>query len=182
MRHENLFAGVTDETIHAASALLVQGEDKTVRQSLGKRYRELDLSAALVYATACARAGDSETVREILTLLAEVLVSGEGPPGLSQLSRQDRLAATAALVQIGSESWKRFEFPNAMHAYAVGAHLVEDDPRPHYNLGLAWERVGDFREALEAFRRTLELDPNFPRAREHHAALMRKTGIDPERQ
>ena len=36
-----------------------------------------------------------------------------------------------------------------------------------FNLGLAWERVGDFDEALRAFQRTLELDAGFPRAREH---------------
>ena len=39
--------------------------------------------------------------------------------------------------------------------------------RFRYNVGLAWERIGSPRDALAAFDRTLDLEPDFPGAERH---------------
>ncbi|MFQ5349424.1 MAG: tetratricopeptide repeat protein, partial [Thermoanaerobaculia bacterium] len=170
-------AGRRAAALTGARALLARGDAGAARSALEPLYRSypVDLEVSLTYAEISAHLADDEEVREILTRLAERLVGGEGPPFVPELRLEDRQRATEILTRTGGASWQRLVYSNALHAYGLGAFLVPDDPRPHYNLGLAWERTGDYGDALRAFDRTLALSPDFPRAREHRQAMAHAT-------
>ncbi len=49
----------------------------------------------------------------------------------------------------------------AAEAFVQAAQRAPTDPRPLYNLGLAWERTGYYRDALKHYERALARDPRY---------------------
>jgi len=129
----------------------------------------------LAVAEVAAGRGDLETLRGALTELTGCLDatargSTPSPPALRRAAR---------LSQIGTGCFERLQYDDALHAFLLGERLVPDEAVFPYNLGLAWERLGDVGEALRAFSRTLELAPGFARAEEHRRymeAVRRRLG------
>ena len=58
----------------------------------------------------------------------------------------------------------------ALQAYLAALRLAPDDPRTHYNCGLAWLRLERPDEAALCFREALRLDPGFRAAEANLAA------------
>jgi len=117
----------------------------------------------LAVAEAAAGRGDHETLQGALTELTgrlEATARGRAPspPALRRAAR---------LSRIGTGCFERLQYDDALHAFLLGERLVPEEAVFSYNLGLAWERLGDVDEALRAFSRTLELAPGFARAQEH---------------
>ncbi len=54
---------------------------------------------------------------------------------------------------------------------AASAKRYDHPSYPHFNLGRAWEKVGGWWQALEAYRRALEISPDFDAARLAHRRL-----------
>lgn len=156
-----------------ARLLLESGRVNEARSILQGPYRKgsPEPEVLLAYAEACALEGDRTALREALTLATDLLLReqrerGPTPTQLDEIEPQV-LKSASALNSIGNACWDKGNYTEAVHAFTLGAHLVPNDPRFHYNLGLAWERVSDMEEALKAFDSTLALDPDYSKARRH---------------
>jgi tetratricopeptide (TPR) repeat protein len=157
-----------------AESLLTTGKATEARSLLEGLYRRdpLDLRTGLAFARACAASDDRTALREVLTLLTELLQDTGGDLGVfAGGDAAAGLRSAQTLSFLGTEQWQAGDYWNALQAYLLGEMLVPEDPRFPYNQGLAWERIGDFRAALAAFDRTLALEPGFPRAGEHRRAV-----------
>ncbi|MCX5787897.1 MAG: tetratricopeptide repeat protein [Elusimicrobia bacterium] len=62
----------------------------------------------------------------------------------------------------------------ALRSYLAALRLAPDDPRSHYNCGLAWLRLNRPDEAALCFRDALRLDPDFRAAKANLAAARRR--------
>ena len=166
--------------IRQASALRSENGSAGLSDEIRQSTRPPDPGAAekrtlpklLDNAETAAQTGDRGELREQLTTLNGVLFPQDLNEGSNDFSaRRTRkpvlLQAAARLSQIGTICFEDLDYPNGIHAYLIGSRLVPDDPRFHYNLGLTWERLGDMNEAVVAFQKTLELDPQFAKALSH---------------
>jgi tetratricopeptide (TPR) repeat protein len=123
-----------------------------------------DLAAILARAEANAAKRDAEALREALTLLTKALASGSGD---ARTPDAEMLRIASGLGRVGDACWAAYAYGEAAHAFMLAARLVPSDPRPAYNAGLAWERMGEMSEALRAYDRALALDPDLPNLRKH---------------
>ncbi|NBO38757.1 tetratricopeptide repeat protein [bacterium] len=87
------------------------------------------------------------------------------------MSEKDRAALLnkAAIQAVNSR-----EFPNAVRIYGYALqHLQEKEHKAaiHYNLGLAYKKMGDISSAKSSFHECLSLVPNHPNVKEHLAEL-----------
>lgn len=61
---------------------------------------------------------------------------------------------------LGELYMRRGDYADAVSAFGVAADLVPTDPRPLYNAGLAYHKVGWAKDAMEQYERALQRDPN----------------------
>ncbi len=71
---------------------------------------------------------------------------------------------------IGAYLIQKEQFEEAIFWLNQAANARRYEPRhyPHYNLGRVYERLGDFMQAIEEYRKAYELEPKFEQAK--HAA------------
>ncbi len=67
----------------------------------------------------------------------------------------------AAWNNMGVLMMDRDEYLQAAEAFGTAAELAPSDPRPHYNLGLLYDRRGYVREARGYYERSLSRDAGF---------------------
>jgi tetratricopeptide (TPR) repeat protein len=61
---------------------------------------------------------------------------------------------------LGTLYMDKGNFADAVAAYQVAADLIPNDPRPLYNIGIAYQRNGWGEEAFRNFSQALERDPS----------------------
>ncbi len=52
-------------------------------------------------------------------------------------------------------------FADAVSAYKIASGLEPTDPRPEYNIGLVYQKVGWAQDSFEHFQNALDRDPNY---------------------
>lgn len=82
-----------------------------------------------------------------------------------------------ALVNLGRLLHEDGEVAGAVALYRRALEASGgDDPIAAFNLGIALEDLGREREALEAYRRTVEIDPGFADAHYNLSRMLERTG------
>lgn len=88
-----------------------------------------------------------------------------------QPEAEDRLSLSNLADQHnerGVDFLEEEDYERAAEEFQQAIELRRDDPIYYYNLGLAWENLGNDREAIHAYETAVRLDPG---AAETHAAL-----------
>jgi tetratricopeptide (TPR) repeat protein len=67
----------------------------------------------------------------------------------------------AAWNNMGQLLLEQGNYSDAVSAYRIASGLEPTDPRPEYNIGLAYQRVGWAQDSLTYFDNALERDPNY---------------------
>jgi tetratricopeptide (TPR) repeat protein len=67
-------------------------------------------------------------------------------------------------------------YPEGIAVLLEVAQKAPDVTAPQINLGIAYERIGDFERAEASFKRALELNPSHPVAHDELGLLYRQTG------
>jgi len=68
---------------------------------------------------------------------------------------------SAAWNNLGQILMSRRNYADAVAAFRVAGDLQPSDPRPEYNIGLAYQTIGWGEESYEHFERALERDANY---------------------
>jgi tetratricopeptide (TPR) repeat protein len=100
-----------------------------------------------------------------LILLATVL----GGCSRSPEARRDKFVAA------GKQLLDKKDYSRAILQFKNAAQAMPKDPEVYYQLGLAYNGASDFRTAVLAFRKTLELDPKHVAAQLRIAQLLAST-------
>lgn len=111
-------------------------------------------------------------------VLATCLVVSSAP-----VYARDRLANPKVQIAFGNQVVKRGLWGEAAFRYAKAAKMDPKNKVAYNNLGVAFEALGKFEGALEAYKRALELAPNdnkirqnYARFAEFYASYMRSQG------
>ncbi len=67
----------------------------------------------------------------------------------------------AAWNNMGQLLMEQKNYADAVAAYKIASDLQLNDPRPDYNIGLAYQKIGWGEESFTHFERSLERDPNY---------------------
>ena len=67
----------------------------------------------------------------------------------------------AAWNNMGQLLMQQKNYADAVAAYKIASDLQLSDPRPDYNIGLAYQTIGWADESYEHFQRSLDRDPNY---------------------
>jgi len=67
----------------------------------------------------------------------------------------------AAWNNMGQLLMEQGNYADAVSAFKVASGLEPSDPRPQYNMGIAYQRVGWAKDSFEHFVSALERDPNY---------------------
>ena len=67
----------------------------------------------------------------------------------------------AAWNNMGQLLMEQGQYADAVSAFKVASGLEVSDPRPEYNMGIAYQRVGWGQDAYKHFEAALERDPNY---------------------
>jgi tetratricopeptide (TPR) repeat protein len=77
----------------------------------------------------------------------------------SKLDRlKEELKTSDELIKEGAEHLKAKRYAMAVEYFKRAVDKAPDDYRPHYNLGVAYLSMGSYSEAIEAFKRTLDIN------------------------
>lgn len=94
---------------------------------------------------------------------SEFHLDGQSEKALSEyrkaLELNDKLYA--AWNNMGQLLMEQGNYPDAVAAYQIAAELEPTDPRPEYNIGLVYQRLGWGQDAHEHFKLAIDRDPNF---------------------
>jgi len=67
-------------------------------------------------------------------------------------------------------------YQDSLRFYRLSLELFGQDRSTHFNMGLVYDSVGDLGQALQCFRRALDLDPNYAPARDWSLKIQARTG------
>ena len=67
----------------------------------------------------------------------------------------------AAWNNMGQLLMEQANYADAVSAYKIASGLEPTDPRPEYNIGLTYQKVGWAQDSFNYFQRALERDPNY---------------------
>lgn len=67
----------------------------------------------------------------------------------------------AAWNNMGQLLMAQGNYADAVGAYQIASGIEPTDPRPEYNIGLAYQQVGWAQDAYSHFEKSLERDPNY---------------------
>tara|TARA_R110002096_G_scaffold173781_2_gene347991 strand:- start:152695 stop:153348 length:654 start_codon:yes stop_codon:yes gene_type:complete len=67
----------------------------------------------------------------------------------------------AAWNNMGQLLMQQQNYADAVAAYKIASDLQTTDPRPDYNIGLAYQTIGWADESYEHFQRSIDRDPNY---------------------
>lgn len=67
----------------------------------------------------------------------------------------------AAWNNMGQLLMQQKNYADAVAAYKIASDLQLNDPRPDYNIGLAYQKIGWGKESLTHFERSLDRDSNY---------------------
>lgn len=117
----------------------------------------LAVSAGAVATRLSAGGRNGHAMRYVPLVLASIVLIG-GPTVLACAGRQAPESA-AAQRAFGTEMARQGLWNEARFRFERASELAPDDPRAYNNLAVAYEALGLFEEALETYRKGLEVDP-----------------------
>lgn len=101
--------------------------------------------------------------REHYTLATKLAADGKEDEALAEyrkaLELDDKLYA--AWNNMGQLLMGQKNYADAVAAFQIAANIEPSDPRPHYNIGLAYQRVGWAQDAYHSYEQSLSRDPNY---------------------
>jgi Tfp pilus assembly protein PilF len=93
----------------------------------------------------------------------ELAADGKDEEALAEYRRalelDDKLYA--AWNNMGQLLMKQKNYADAVAAFQIAANIEPTDPRPNYNIGLAYQRVGWATDAYKSYQQSLSRDPNY---------------------
>ena len=131
----------------------------------GLRARTRSGSRALLVAALIASLGAGQ-------LYLPSIASAEGIDSLTEADRQRMLN----LLQRGNEDFDRGAYPEALLSYETALKIAEL-ASIHYRRGLCLEKLERYQEAVDAYKRFLQLDPSAREAGRVRADITRLEGI-----
>ena len=81
-----------------------------------------------------------------------------------------------ALHLLGVLAYQKTDYPQARDLLKQAIRQDEHKPLYHYNLALAWEKIGDRDEAIRAYENALRLKPNYVEAQSNLGNVFREQG------
>jgi Flp pilus assembly protein TadD len=78
------------------------------------------------------------------------------------------------LIELGKFYIISQKFEEALKVLKKAQRIKKNEPNLYYNLGIAYEALNENDKAINAFRSTLELAPDFKSAQEHLEQLIEK--------
>lgn len=101
--------------------------------------------------------------REHYTLATKLAADGKEDEALAEyrkaLELDDKLYA--AWNNMGQLLMGQKNYADAVAAFQIAANIEPTDPRPHYNIGLAYQRVGWAQDAYHSYEQSLSRDSNY---------------------
>ncbi len=101
--------------------------------------------------------------REHYTIATELAAEGKDDEALAEyrkaLELDDHLYA--AWNNMGQLLMAKKNYADAVSAFQIAANIEPSDPRPLYNIGLAYQRVGWANDAYLSYEQALNRDPNY---------------------
>ncbi|MEY2667981.1 MAG: hypothetical protein RJA59_619 [Pseudomonadota bacterium] len=97
----------------------------------------------------------------VLLLATAVVAGGAGAAEPDPVPPPDPAAAARAAFRKGADLYKAGKYREAISAFET-ADRLKPSPALQFNIGQAWEKLGDTEAALAAFARYLRLDPSAP--------------------
>jgi tetratricopeptide (TPR) repeat protein len=155
-----LETGFAEVSLNYAAALLAVG-----RLEEAGRQAEKALSIA----------ADLEPARQIVDAVRQGVAMG-GPEGVLEAQRLAGSLTVDGTLQLAQRYLDRGDWERATELYREAASQAPDQAGATYGLGYGLLRVGRYREAADAFRRLLAIDPQSADARNALAFVFAQTG------
>jgi len=104
-----------------------------------------------------------EQAIEHYTLASKLHLEGKADEALIEYRKTLELdnQLYAAWNNMGQLLLEQGNYSDAVSAYRIASGLEPTDPRPEYNIGLAYQRVGWAQDSLTYFDNALKRDPNY---------------------
>jgi tetratricopeptide (TPR) repeat protein len=178
----------SDAAINALQrAAALDPKDATIRFNLGMLLASSGKTEAAIQQLKAAERvnpSDTETHKE-LALLLEKTGEKEGAHNerteiAALKSSSDRENAIARLNEEANQSLAAGNAKAAAEAYRKAMELNVRDPKLHYNLSLALDKMGDFPSERKELERVIKLDPNIAVAQNQLGMLALRSGQDAE--
>ncbi|MDG1492965.1 MAG: type IV pilus biogenesis/stability protein PilW [Luminiphilus sp.] len=84
----------------------------------------------------------------------------------------DPQAALERRVELARQYIGRGDWENAKRNLELANNIDSDNPSVHEAFGLVYQSTGEYKRAENSFKRALQLDPKFSRARNNYAAFL----------
>ncbi len=98
-------------------------------------------------------------IRRVLLACACLLIWAVAPVGAAEPSPQ-----ALSIYEDGKRAYDAGDYTTALRRFSEVSRLEPENPRWHYNLGLARRQLGHYAGAEAAFRRVAALDPEYKKA------------------
>lgn len=159
-RLDSLETGLAEVSLNYAAALLQAGQLEEAGRQVGKALR---------------LAPDLEAARRLEEAVKVGLERG-GEAGVLEAQRAAGSLTVDGTLQLAQRYLERGDWERATELFREAAAQAPDQPAAAYGLGYGLLRVGRTREAAEAFRRVLEIDPKSADGRNALAYIFAQTG------
>jgi len=83
-----------------------------------------------------------------------------------------------ACLSWGDELYKAADYPTAAEVYSSALSLVPDHAQGFFALGNCYLRMGAAKSAILAYRRAIDIQPNYAEARNNLSIAEEVLGID----
>ncbi|HHH11444.1 MAG TPA: tetratricopeptide repeat protein, partial [Sorangium sp.] len=128
---------------------------------------------------AASSGGNEHRARALVALGRVQLAAGEEQPAAASFEQAVNMAPASIPVRLQAaegylESGDSAQLQHALDILAVATTIAPDLPRVHNALGQAYEKAHRSEEAAAAYKRVLQLDPHFHRARRRLVRLALK--------
>ncbi len=135
-----------------------------VQLQAAERLSPSDLETHKQLALLLEKAGDKERARSERNTLAALKSNSDKENAIARFNQQASQDLSGGNAKAAAESYKKALLLNPR------------DPKLHFNLSLAWDRLGDFVSERQELERTLKLDPNLAVAQNQLGLLALRSG------
>lgn len=85
--------------------------------------------------------------------------------GLKSLNQDKQTAEAAKFFDLALKLQSEGKYDESLNEYLMAVQISPNDPKLHYNIGTAFQAKGDIPHAETAYKKSLELDPNYEKSK-----------------